>query len=156
MELIIRRLLLLAASMLVLVVGCIQAVAYLPGISGEASTASPKKTKPVAINRNETFNLRCPAITTRVKRGRSHPITIVISRGSEFKDSVSISFSDVPRGVVLEPTSKTLGINEKEMTVVISANAEAPLGEFSFNVKGHPLKGGPDASNRVRLGIAPE
>jgi len=61
-----------------------------------------------------------------VKEGGTAEITIKIDRGMKNEDDVMISFSDLPKGVKVEPETGTIAKGKKDMKFTLKADADAP------------------------------
>jgi uncharacterized membrane protein len=125
-----------------------------PGVKTSTGIQTQTANKPVIEDSKDTFSLRTPAMSTTLKQGETKSVSIALSRGSEFKDDVQVSFSGVPAGVKVTPATAKLGAQEKELKIDIAAEPEAEAGEFSIIVKGHSDKGGPDSINHLKLTVA--
>lgn len=120
----------------------------------ESTTHIQTTNKPVVENARETFSLQTPVVSTAIKRGETKSIMIAVSRGSEFKDNVEVTFSGIPAGVSLTPSTPTLGADDKSLKIDIEAGSDAEVGDFTVLVIGHPTNGGADATNHLKFSVA--
>jgi len=142
--------------------GCMQGTPGGPGVqsppaSQPHSANKPVVTeseKPVVSQPRDTFSLRLPMLSTSLKQGESKSVTISIQRGTDFDQDVKLSFSNIPNGVTLSPATPTITKDEKETKISVMAADDAALGDFTVNVSGHSNKGGPDATNELKLSVS--
>jgi len=145
----------IAASLLVVMAGCTQGTPGGPGVgSTPAPSTSQTTNKPVISNSKETFSLRLPALSTSLKQGETKTAEIAISRGTDFKDDVTLRFSGIPEGVTLDPMSPMLKASDKDVKINVAAADNAALGDFKVKVIGHPSGGGPDAENDFKITVS--
>jgi uncharacterized membrane protein len=95
--------------------------------------------KPIA-DKNNTFTLKVPEMTTTVNQGKKEDVTISISRGSEFKESVKIQFR-APKGVTVTPSEAVIPAGHDKVTVSIQATNDAPAGKGNIEVTAIPESG---------------
>jgi hypothetical protein len=136
---------LLLAAPLVLV-GCDR------GIPGGPGASNPANGKPVVGQADETFTLSVPTMSTSIKQGETKTVTIAIKRGRNFDEDVALKFTDIPKGLTLDPVAPTIKHGDTEAKINLKAANDAALGDFTIQVSGHPTKG-PDASNNFRVTI---
>ena len=141
-------------TMLVVSLGCTEGTRGGPGVQSQPDSQTNTTNKPVITDSKETFVMTTPVLSTTVKPGESKTASIGISRGSNFKDPVEISFTDLPSGVTVDPLKSTINAGDKELQVTINAKADAAPGEFNIVVKGHAASGGPDATNQLKVTVA--
>ena len=112
-----------------------------PSPSGSAmSTTTTTAHKPVVMDKNNTFTLEVPKITTSVNRGKKEDVTISISRGSEFKESVKLQFH-APKGVTVTPAEPVIQAGQDKVTITIQATGDAPAGKANIDVTAVPQTG---------------
>jgi hypothetical protein len=99
-----------------------------------------------------TFSLIPPRMSTTIKQGETHAVTISIDRGKNFDEDVSLKFEDLPKGVSVEPASPTIKHGDKEVKVELKAADDAALGDHTIKVVGHPGKG-PDATHEMKIKV---
>ena len=137
----------LLALALVAFAGCNQ------GTPGGPGATDPKARKALYGQTDDTFNLSVPTFSTSLKQGDSKEVSIGIKRGTNFDQDVTLTFADVPKGVTLDPASPVLKHGDTEAKFTLKAEDEAPVGDFTVKVTGHPAKGG-DATNVFKLTVA--
>jgi uncharacterized membrane protein len=124
-----------------------------PGVSSQSRTtsstsATPSSStsttttanKPVVMDKNNTFTLEVPKMTTTVNKGKKEDVTISISRGSAFKESVKIQFH-APKGVTVTPAEPVIQAGQDKVTVSIQAAGDAPAGKSNIEVTAVPESG---------------
>jgi uncharacterized membrane protein len=121
--------------------------------SGTNTPTSLRTDKPVVGNADETFTLDMPNLSTKVRQGESKEVTIGIARGKNFDDDVSLKFTDLPKGVTMDPATPMIRHGDKDIKVTFHAADDAALGDFKLKVLGHPTKGA-DATNEFKLTVA--
>src|SRR5207244_3839043 len=100
----------------------------------------------------DTFKLETPTLSTKIKQGETKSFSISIKRGKNFDEDVALQFSDLPKGVSLDPPAPMIKHGEKEVHVNAKATDDAALGDFTVKVNGHPAKGS-DATNEFKMTI---
>jgi hypothetical protein len=108
--------------------------------------------KPVVGRAEDTFTLDPPNLATKVTQGESKAVSIGIKRGKNFDQDVTLKFSDLPKGVTLDPASPVIRHGDTEARFALKAADDAALGDFAVKVTGHPTKGG-DATNEFRITV---
>jgi uncharacterized membrane protein len=99
-----------------------------------------------------TFSLKPPMLSTTIKQGETHAVTISIDRGKNFDKDVALKFDDLPKGVTIEPASPTIKHGDKEAKVDVKAADDAALGDHVIKVVGHPSEG-PDATHEMKIKV---
>ena len=94
----------------------------------------------VVTDKNNTFTLEVPKMTTSVNRGKKEDVTISISRGSEFKESVKLQFH-APKGVTVTPAEPVIQAGQNKVTITIQAAGDAPAGKANIDVTAVPQTG---------------
>ena len=105
-----------------------------------ATSTTTTVQKPVVTDKNNTFTLEVPKMTTNVNRGKKENVTISISRGSAFKESVKLQFH-APKGVTVTPAEPVIQAGQNKVTVTIQAASDAPGGKNNIEVKAVPESG---------------
>ena len=103
--------------------------------SGNTTTTTKQST-----NRDDTFTLEVPKSATGVTQGKREEVTVSISRGSNFKQPVKVSF-EAPAGVKVIPPNATIKGDESKTNVFIEAQDSANVGRLEINVTGTPETG---------------
>ena len=96
--------------------------------------------KPVITDKNNTFTLKVPEMTTAVRPGKKEEVTISISRGSAFKESVKIQFR-APKGVTIMPAEPVIAAGQDKVSVTVQSTKEAPAGKTNIAVLAIPESG---------------
>ena len=105
------------------------------------STTTTTAQKPVVVtDKNNTFTLEVPKMTTSVNRGKKEDVTISISRGSEFKESVKLQIH-APKGVTVTPAEPVIQAGQNKVTITIQAAGNAPAGKANIDVTAVPQTG---------------
>jgi hypothetical protein len=120
---------------------------------GGPGATDPNAKKPLYGQANATFDLTKPTLSTSLKQGDTIESSIGIKRGKNFDEDVTLQFADVPEGVTLDPASPVIKHGDTEAKFTFKAGDDAPLGDFTITVTGHPTNGG-DASNEFKLTVA--
>lgn len=89
----------------------------------------------------DSFNLSVPLLATTVRQGETVEGTIGIKRGTNFGETVVLSFANLPPGVTLEPASPDIRPDATETRVTIRAADNSPVGGYTIRIKGQPEKG---------------
>jgi uncharacterized membrane protein len=105
-----------------------------------AKSVTTTANKPIIPNKNNTFTLKVPEMTTTVNQGKKEDVTISISRGSEFKQSVKVQFR-APKGVTITPSEAMIPAGQDKVTVSIQATNDAPAGKGNIEVTAIPESG---------------
>src|SRR5437879_1205923 len=119
---------------------------------GPRATSNRGDNKPVVGRADDTFTLDPPKLATKVKQGESKAVSIGIKRGKNFEQDVTLKFSDLPKGVTLDPASPVTTHGDTEGKLTLKAADDAALGDFAVKATGHPTKGS-DASNELRITV---
>ncbi len=139
----------LAMLAMVVMSGCTQGTPGGPGTTDK----SPKTT---TFGQAEgTFNLTVPLTSTSVQQGETTESVIGIKRATNFDEDVSIAFSEIPKGVTVEPANPVIKHGDTDAKVTFTVANGADAGEFRVKVAGHPTKGG-DAHVDFRLTVTPK
>ena len=134
----------LAVMTLAALTGCSQGTPGGPGTTEK---------KPAYGQADDTFNLSVPVMSSSLQQGEQTEATVGIKRAKNFDQDVALKFTDVPKGVTVEPGSPVIKHGDTDAKITFKAEDEAPLGDFKVKVTGHPTKGG-DAQVEFKLTIA--
>ena len=134
----------LVVMTLAVVNGCSQGTPGGPGTTEK---------KPAFGQADDTFNLSVPVLSSSLQQGEQTEATVGIKRAKNFDEDVALKFTDVPKGVTIEPATSVIKHGDTDAKITFKAGDEAPLGEFKVNVTGHPTKG-TDAQVGFKLTIA--
>src|SRR5258708_5878050 len=119
---------------------------------GPGATSNRGDNKPVVGRADDTFTLDPPNLATKVKQGESKAVSIGIKRGKNFDQDVTLKFSDLPKGVTIDPAGPVIKHGDTEAKLTVKAADDAALGDFAVKATGHPTKGS-DASNELRITV---
>jgi len=108
---------------------------------GPATTDSTNSNRPLVGQGEETFTLSMPATSTKVAQGESKTVDISIKRGKNLDEDVTLKFSDLPKGVRIEPASPAIRHGDAGAKITVTAAEDAAVGDFTIPVTGHPTKG---------------
>jgi hypothetical protein len=120
------------------------------GTSGGPGATNPTVKPPLFGQTDDTFNLTTSSVS--IKQGDSTQGTIGIKRGTNFDQDVTLTFTDLPKGVTLEPAGPVIQSKGTDAKFTLTAGDAATIGEFTVQVVGHPAKGG-DATNQFKLTV---
>lgn len=120
------------------------------GTPGGPGATNPTAKPPLFGQADDTFNLSTSS--TSLKQGDAVPATIGIKRGTNFDQDVTLTFTDLPKGVTAEPTAPVIASKNTEAKFTLTAGDDAALGEFTVKVIGRPARGG-DATNQFKLTV---
>jgi len=136
----------LAVMSMAITTGCSQGT---PGGPGTTDT-SIKKSE--FGQTNDTFNLSVPMMASSLQQGKKADVTVGIKRAKDFDEDVSLKFSDVPKGITVEPANPVIKHGDTDAKFAFKADENTVPGEFKIKVTGHPKKG-EDAEIEFKLHI---
>src|SRR5271165_105316 len=91
-------------------------------IGGPKANQAPDNKAPMVTGNSEgTFSLDVPSLSTRIQQGEAKNVTITARRGKNFNQDVKVSFTDVPKGISIEPSSGTINASDTEMKAMVKA-----------------------------------
>ncbi len=122
------------------------------GTPGGPGATDKGAKKPLYGEADNTFNLSVPGRSTTLQQGESKEVAIGIKRGKNLDEDVTLTLADVPSGVTFDPASPVIKRGDTEATFTLKAEDEAPAGDFTVKVTGHPTKGG-DATKEFKLTV---
>jgi len=146
----------LMGALVATAVGCTQQTPGGPGVANPAPSSGATSTsanRPTYSDSADTFSLSVPTLATRVTQGESKTAKIGLSRGSKFREDVTLRFENVPQGISIDPLSPSIASGESDAAVNITADADAAAGDFSIKVIGHPTTGA-DATSELKLVVS--
>jgi len=126
--------------------GCNRGIAGGPGVVGKTTT------KLAFTESDDTFNLSVPFLPAAIKQGERIATEISIKRGKNFDEDVTLKFTSLPRGVMLEPSPAIIKHGDEDAKLTLRASSDAALGDFTIYVTGHPTKGA-DASIGFKISV---
>ena len=119
------------------------------GSSGGPGAEDTSKGHTVGKN-DESFTL---AMTqTTIRQGETKSVSIPIKRTLNFDEDVTLSFGEMPNGIIIDPSNPKINHGETEASLTLTARDDAALGDFSLKVTGHPTHGG-DAVNDFKITV---
>jgi len=123
------------------------------GTTGGPGATDKDAKKPLYGQADNTFNLSVPTWSTTLQQGETKEVAIGIKRGKNLDEDVTVTLVDVPAGVTFDPASPVIKHGDTEAKFTLKAGDEAPVGDFTVKVTGHPTKGA-DASNEFKLTVS--
>ncbi len=108
--------------------------------TGHTSTTTTTTTN--ADDKDATFTISAPTLSTSIKQGETKTVKLSLHRGSKFHDDVTLKF-DAPKGLKVDPTEHVIKAADKadDITVQVSAEKDAALGDHEVKVTGTPATG---------------
>jgi uncharacterized membrane protein len=101
-----------------------------------------KSEKGGGTGRADSFTLTGPEMATTVKQGETRTDKLTLSRGDSFKEDVTLTTGDLPKGVKVEFVPSTVKASDKaEAEMKITAGKDAALGDAVIPVSAKPAKG---------------
>jgi hypothetical protein len=111
-------------------------------IGGPKAPQGPDNKAPTVTSPKEgTFSLDVPNLSSKIAQGESKNINVGLHRGKNFDQDVKLSFTNVPKGVTIDPPNPTIKGADKETTIAVRAADDAPVGDHTINVSGQPGTG---------------
>ncbi len=107
----------------------------------------------LTVAKKDTFTLTVPFWTTGLKQGETKSVTIGISRDKQFDQDVALSFTNLPKGVTIEPAGFVIKKSDADAKFSFKAADDAALGDFAVMMTGHPVKGA-DATHEFKFTVA--
>lgn len=103
----------------------------------------------------EGFKVGTPTFITKVKQGETESVTIALKREKYFKRDVELEIT-ASKGISVEPNEATVrGNDTPEVKLMVTAAADADLGEYKIFVKATPESGEPTSTEIKVKVIAP-
>lgn len=131
-------------ALVAIAAGCVQGKPGGPGTDGKSPSIGQAE---------DTFNLSVPILSSSLQQGEQTEATVGIKRAKNFDEDVTLKFTDLPKGVSVEPASPTIKHGDIGTKFTFKADEQAALGDFKIKVTGHPSKGS-DAEVDLSLAIA--
>jgi hypothetical protein len=111
-------------------------------IGGPKAPPAPDNKAPAVTSPKEgTFSLGVPNLSTKITQGESKNIKISLHRGKNFDQDVKLSFTNVPKGVTIEPADPAIKTSDTETTITVKAADDAAVGDHTISVSGQPATG---------------
>jgi len=120
------------------------------GTAGGPGAESTGAEQPLVGDAERTFQLNIEDVTMR--QGETKSLLITIKRSTNFSEDVEILFTDLPKGITVDPSKPKISAADTEARVNLTAASDAALGEFKATVTGHPSKGA-DSTNTMKLNV---
>lgn len=117
------------------------------------TTVDHSASKPLIGEKDGTFTLDMPNLSTDITQGETQNVTISINRGDNFDQDVALQLTNLPKGVTITPEKPVLKAGEEEVVLAVAAAPDAALGDFTVNVSGQPAAGGATATNEFGITI---
>jgi hypothetical protein len=118
----------------------------------EKPAAPGTDANPIAGDPENTFRLDSPNLGVSIKQGETKVVSMGISRSTNFDQDVTLMFSDLPKGITVEPAEPMIKHGEKEVKFNVTAANDAAVNDFVIKVIGHPTTG-KDATNELKLSV---
>ncbi len=118
----------------------------------EGGTGATDSTTPGFTQADNTFTLAKTEV--KLRQGETKQVVIPISRGKSFEDDVTLGFSELPRGVTIDPPRPMIAHGDTAARFNLIAAEGASIGDFTVKVRGHPTKG-VDALNDFEITVMP-
>ncbi len=117
--------------------GCNESV---PG--GPGSRSPDNRSVVPGATKKETFRISAPATTTTLKQGEQKEVEVSIERSSDFKQDVTLTFSN-DKGVSVTPATAGIKASDSDtkVKVMLTASKDAPIGEATIRVTAKPESG---------------
>ncbi len=90
----------------------------------------------------DSFTITGPTTSTGIKQGETQILKITLSPGTDFKQDVTLSVGELPKGVKVEFEPKVIKASDKkEADMKVTVDDTAALGENKLHVKAKPTTG---------------
>ena len=117
--------------------------------SRQSGYHGPGTTEPnrdiVGKPKNDTFDIKVPALATTIKQGESKEVAVTVERSKDFKEDVTLKATTQDKGLTVSPSTHTVKATEADTQVkfTVSATKEAAVGEHTITITGTPTTGAP-------------
>jgi uncharacterized membrane protein len=107
-----------------------------------ASTSPTTAATPNTEDKDATFTIAAPTLSTHVKQGETKTVKLSLHRGSKFHEDVTLKV-DAPAGLKADPAETVVKASDQadDIAVQVSADKDAALGDHTVKVTGTPAKG---------------
>lgn len=142
--------------LLVGLVGCSGSDSVGPTATSTRTPTKPVVTtanKPIAGEADNTFSLSVPFQAITLKQGEEMAVVIGINRGANFGEEVALKVAGFPEGVTLDPTDPVIKPGSTVANLVLKAERDAALGDFTVKVTGQTASSGADSSNEFKITV---
>lgn len=106
----------------------------------------------LTVGKKDSFTLGMPLFTTGLKQGETKAVSVAISREKKFDQDVTLKFTDLPKGVTVEPATVVIKAGDSDAKFALKAADDAGLGDFTAKVTGVPAKG-VEAANELKFTV---
>jgi uncharacterized membrane protein len=112
------------------------------GSAGTHTSTSTTASSTDTGDKDATFTISAPTLSTHLNQGETKTAKLSLHRGGKFHDDVTLKF-DAPKGLKVDPAETTVKASDKadDISVQVSADKDAPLGDHMVHVTGTPAKG---------------
>lgn len=108
------------------------------GLCGAGCNKSPEGG---ATGTSNSFHVSAPAMGTTIKQGDKQTVTLSVDRNSDFKQAVKLT-ADAPKGLHADLSKSTVAAGDpKDVSLSITADKEAAVGEHTIKVTATPDSG---------------
>ncbi len=128
-----------------------------PEVEVTAKPAAPVETtamKPIAGEADRTFSLSVPFESVSLTQGGEAAVRIGINRGQNFAEEVALKLSGLPMGVTLDTKDPVITQGSTGVALLLKADADAALGDFTVKVTGHTASSAADFSEEIKINVA--
>jgi hypothetical protein len=122
----------LAVTMLAALSGCTKGTPGGPGATTKSSAFGQA---------NDTFNLSAPVMAGLLQQGNQAEGSVGIQRAENFDQDVALKFTDVPKGVTIEPASPVIKHGDTDAKIMFKAGDAATQGDYQVKITGRPTIG---------------
>jgi uncharacterized membrane protein len=94
--------------------------------------------------RSTSFKISAPATAVTLKQGESEIAKLKLDRGKDFKEDVHLKFqlADNAKGLKVDPSEAVVKAGDREeLSVKVSADKDAAIGNHTIHVTGMPETG---------------
>lgn len=106
-----------------------------------------------AVGTDATFKVAPPLMATNLKPNESKQVTIDVNRKDAFKESVTLTATEVPKGLKVDDKSKTATPDVKQVSFIVSAEENAQPGDYIIKVTAKPEKTGAETITDVKVKV---
>lgn len=107
------------------------------------ATACNKSPEGGTPGTNQTFSLTTAPGATHLKPGEEKNVTITVRRDDKFTEPVTLKAESQNKAVSVDLQKTTAEAGDKEITLKVKADKEAPPGDNPVKVTGTPKTGKP-------------
>jgi uncharacterized membrane protein len=107
---------------------------------GLSSMGCGNKSEPGGVNADSTFTISTPGTATHLKPNSKKDVSVDIKRKDTYKEAIVLS-CDAPKGLKVDPATKTAEPSIKEMVFTVMAEENAQPGDYVIKVSAKPQTG---------------